>query len=485
MRAENSPMKAKSASAPVLCVDLDGTLLATDMLWESVLRLVKQRLHLLFALPFWLVRGRAHLKHRLAAHVSVDPTTLPFREDVVSFLAKEQKSGRKIVLVTAWDRQLVEPIVQHLGLFHDVIATDGIVNLAGAKKREALENRFGYHQFDYIGNTAADLSVCDSANASLLVESSRKTLTRAKRLASVQHIFHGKANRWAALVKALRYSQWSKNLLIFVPLLTSHKVFETALILNALTAFVAMSFCASSIYIINDFFDVEADRQHPKKKLRPFAAGTVSIPAGAAMAATMCLGGFVLGWLILPLQFIWLLLAYLALTISYSVLLKRKLVADVITLALLYTLRILIGGAAVDVHISPWLLAFSVFLFLSLAFVKRYGEIDTLGKSPDEEMPGRAYIAADKEWMRSMGSTSGYLSVLVFALYINGREVTILYQQPEMLWFACPALLYWVTRFWLLAARGKVDDDPLVFALKDRVSYAVAIAVLLSAVVAL
>jgi 4-hydroxybenzoate polyprenyltransferase/phosphoserine phosphatase len=480
MLAENSPMSAKQIDTPVLCVDLDGTLLATDMLWESVLRLAKTRFHLLLALPFWLIRGRSYLKRKLATYVRVSPATLPYRDEVVSFLAEERKRGRTLALVTASDREVAEPIAQHLGLFEYVFASDGAVNLAGAQKRDALERRFGYREFDYIGNSPADLPIWGSANAALLVEPSKKTLKKATHISSVQHVFSCKVNRLREIVKALRCHQWSKNILLFVPLLTSHKVFEGELILRTLIAFVAMSFCASSIYIINDFLDVEADRQHPRKRFRPFAAGTISIPAGTVLATLMCLGGFGLGSMILPHRFTWLLLAYITLTATYSLLLKSKIVADVLTLALLYTLRILIGGSAVNMPISPWLLAFSVFLFLSLAFLKRYGEIGVLKKPTGVEIPGRGYIADDKEWMRTMGGTSGYLSILVLVLYINSHEVMALYSRPEILWFACPPLLYWISRIWLLASRGKIDDDPLVFAAEDRVSYAVGILVIVA-----
>ena len=469
---------------PVLCVDLDGSLLATDMLWESMLLAVKSRPSLLLIFPFWLLRGKAYLKRKIAERVKVNAAALPYRSDILSFLVREKKAGRKIVLTTASDMSLVLPIAQHIGVFDDVIASDGRLNLKGTVKQKILEDRYGRKQFDYLGDSAADLAVWESANAALLVEPSNGTLKRALRIATVERVFHGKVNPLLAVVKALRCNQWSKNLLIFVPLLTSHEISELGLVVKAVIAFVAMCFCASSIYIINDFLDVEADRQHPKKRFRPFAAGTLSIPAGAGLAAVMCLGGLVLGWQMLPLRFTGLLLAYLMLTVSYSMLLKRKIVADVVTLALLYTFRILIGGAALGVVISAWLLAFAMFLFLSLAFVKRYGEIGVVHRRSDEEVPGRGYIAEDKVWMSNMGGASGYLAILVFALYINSPDVAVRYRHPEVFWFACPPLLYWINRIWLLASRGKIDDDPLVFTATDRVSYAVGLLVAIAIVAA-
>lgn len=475
-----------NSQIPVLCVDLDGSLLATDLLWESMLLAVKSRPSLLLAFPFWLLRGKAYLKRRIAERINVNASTLPYRSDVLSFLEEEKKTGRKIVLTTASDLRLVQPIAQYLRVFDDVIASNDGVNLKGAVKKRILEDRFGRRQFDYLGDSAADLAVWESANAALLVEPSRSTLKRATRISTIQRVFRYKVSRLRAVFKALRCNQWCKNLLIFVPLLTSHEVFELGLLIKALIGFVAMSSCASSIYIINDFLDIEADRQHPRKRLRPFAAGTLSIPVGAVLTVVLCLGGLGLAWVALPPICTVTLVVYLALTVSYSVLLKRKIVADVISLALSYTLRILMGGAAVGVEISAWLLAFSLFLFLSLAFVKRYGEIGVMNnRRGDNEVPGRAYIADDKAWMSNMGGTSGYLAILVFALYINSDDVTVLFRHPHLLWLACPPLLYWISRIWLLCSRGKIDDDPLVFTAKDRVSYAVGLMVILVLVVAL
>jgi len=477
--------KTRGTESATLCVDLDGTLVATDMLWESVLLLIKQNPVILFVLPLWLIQGRAVFKRQVAKRVKIHASSLPYNQQVVAYLVEERKKGRKIVLATASDRDLVEPIVNHLGIFDEVVASDGAVNLKSASKRKILEDRFGYRQFDYVGNSAADLAVWKSARFALLVDPPRGTLRQARRISSVAHVFQRRSSSIGGLLKVLRFHQWSKNLLLFVPLITAHRIFEFQSIFQVLYGFAAMSLCASSIYIVNDLLDIDADRAHPRKRLRPFAAGTLSIPVGIVFVFLLSVSGIALGFVLLPPLFTALLLGYLAVTVSYSLLLKHKVVADVITLALLYTLRILIGGAAVSITISPWLLGFSVFLFMSLAFVKRYGEIDVLKKSAVEEIPGRAYFIEDKEWMRSTGTTSGYLAILVLALYISSNEVSSLYHYPHLLWLACPPLLYWISRIWLLAARAKVDDDPLVFAMKDRVSYGVAILVTLALTLAL
>jgi 4-hydroxybenzoate polyprenyltransferase len=269
-------------------------------------------------------------------------------------------------------------------------------------------------------------------------------------------------------LRAMRPHQWAKNLLLFVPLVTSHQVGKPSALARAFAAFIAFSVSASAVYVINDLLDVEADRRHPTKRLRPFASGALTRREGVVMATLLMTIGLALS-LWLPWSFVLLLMLYLALTTSYSAYLKRKFVVDVITLAGLYTLRILAGGAAEGIVISSWLMAFSVFFFLSLAFVKRYTEIDAMAE--EGHLEGRGYRTSDLDLIRSMGPTSGYMSVVVLCLYINSREVTELYGHPEGLWLLCPVLLYWVSRIWFIASRRELDSDPVLFAVRDRISY--------------
>jgi 4-hydroxybenzoate polyprenyltransferase len=470
MAARSVATAAARRDPPVLCVDLDGTLVRTDLLWESLLLVLKREPWVLLLLPLWLLRGgRAHVKERIARRVAVDAAVLPYHEELLAFLQAEHAAGRRLVLATATHRRLAEPVADHLGLFDEVIATAGVANLAGAAKGRALAARFGAGGFDYVGNSHADVAVWRAARQALVVAPSRGLLTRARAAAPVGRIFPGRPGRVRALVAALRLHQWVKNILIFVPLATSHTFTDPARVGAALWAFLAFGVCASGVYVLNDLLDLAMDRRHPRKRRRPFAAGMLPIPVGVALVPTLFAVAFTLSLLTLPLGFTGILAAYLAVTTAYTFWLKRLEVLDVIVLALLYTARVVGGAVAIGVVLSPWLSALSVFVFLSLAVLKRYAELGVVG-----ETLGRGYVAGDRAWLGQVGVTSGYLAVLVFALYIYGDGVRALYGRPEILWLACPALLYWITRLWFLAQRGRVDDDPVVFAGRDRVSWVVA-----------
>lgn len=452
---------------------MDGTLLATDVLWESLLVLLKNKPLQIFSLPLWLSKGKAHFKRELARRVKPNPATLPCRESVMAFLREEKESGREIVLATASDHLVAQSVADHLGIFSAVHASDGRVNLSGAHKRRALEQHYGNKGFDYIGNSAVDLPIWQAANQALLVHPSSRLLKKARRVSPVRRVFSSQARPFSVFLKALRVSQWVKNILVFVPLLMAHKIAETALTLQALCAFVVFSLCASSVYIVNDLLDLESDRQHPRKKHRPFAAGTLAIKTGVLLAPLLLACSFAISFIFLPLLFTALLALYLVLTTAYSFYLKRLLFVDVLILAGLYTLRVLAGGIAVEVYISPWLLAFSSFFFLNLAVVKRYAELRMVQERKQAHSSGRGYLVGDNELLRSLGPAAGYLSVLVLTLYINSKEVTVLYEHPTVLWLIAPFLLYWITRIWFKAHRGQMDDDPIVFAVKDPTSYAV------------
>ncbi len=284
----------------------------------------------------------------------------------------------------------------------------------------------------------------------------------------------GKAGRVAPVLRALRAHQWIKNLLVFVPVLMAHRVLDAPAMTAAACAFLAWCLCASSVYVVNDLLDLEADRRHPHKRRRPLASGALNKKTAAVLVPVLLLPGLALAFLLLPPLFGLALLLYLSLSTAYSLFLKRLPIVDVMVLAGLYTLRVLSGGIAAGVAVSPWLLAFSMFLFLSLAFVKRYTELRmTAADDAHGETSRRGYAREDMELLKSFGTSSGYLSVLVLALYINqSREVTLLYRSPWALWLIGPCLLYWVTRVWLLASRGRMHDDPVVFTVKDPVSYA-------------
>lgn len=459
-----------------LCVDLDGTLVATDVLWESVVRLLRTRPGFLFLLPVWACRGRAFLKGQVAQRVELEPATLPYRQDVLAFLRHEKQTGRRIYLATAADRRVAQPIADYLGLFDGMIASDGHRNRRAEAKVEAVRECIGDVDFDYIGNSRADLPVWRAATEALAVNPSRAVLNRLNGIRPPQRVFDDRGTRASGrdLLKALRPHNWSKNLLLAVPLAMSHQLGAWGLWWPLLVAFVAFGLCASATYIVNDIFDVETDRRHPLKRHRPFASGRVSVPLGLVTAAVLLPAGFLLAALVLPPQFVGLLGVYVVATLIYTMWLRRILLLDVIALAGLYTLRILAGGSAVDVVLSEWLLAFATFLFFSLALAKRYAELAMLAREGGDTASGRGYAVEDIQTVATAGISSGLLSVLVFSLYINESETaTALYPSKEFLWLICPLLLYWVMRIWFIARRGQLREDPIVFTLKDPVSYVV------------
>lgn len=470
-------------ASPVLCVDLDGSLLATDILWESILVLLKKQPWMFFVFPLWIAKGKAYFKRQVSSQVKLNAANLPFRQDVLKYLYEEKKRGRDIVLATASDLEAAQEIAQHLNLFDKVIASEGVTNLSGHNKRKVLEENFSENGFEYIGNGTVDLPIWQVAKGALIVQPTKRLLKKAGRTASVARIFTVPQNRLQAVFKAMRPHQWVKNLLIFVPLVMAHKVADITLFIKSCYAFAAFSLCASSVYLLNDLLDLDSDRQHPKKKLRPFAAGTLPIPVGIFAVPTMLLVSFFFAYWALPLMFLALLGCYFIVTTLYSVYFKRIAILDILILAGLYSFRVLAGGVAVDVKISAWLLAFSMFLFLSLAIVKRYTELAMLELNGKKNTAGRGYRLDDMQVLQSMGTASGYLSVLVLALYINSQEVTVLYNHPMVLWLICPLLLYWITRMWFLANRGEIEDDPIVSTIKDPFSYGIgaAIAILLAA----
>ncbi|NOJ78119.1 UbiA family prenyltransferase [Myxococcus xanthus] len=454
-----------------LAVDLDGTLVRTDTLHENLLVLFKRAPWLLFLAPLWVLKGKAFFKAEVARRAALDAASLPYHEELLAYLHEEKTRGRRLVLATAADRRIAEAVAAHLGLFSDVVASEATVNLSGERKLAKLKELLG--TFDYAGNDAVDLPLWRECRRIVVVHAPAGVLKQAQGLGrGVHRVFERPATRLRTWVKALRVHQWAKNALVFVPLLAAHKGTEPDKLVQALLAFTAFSLCASSVYVLNDLLDLDSDRRHPTKKQRPFAACTLPVSTGVMLAPVLLLAGAAV-CLLLPPAFSALLGTYYVLTLAYSLRLKQVVMLDVLVLAGLYTVRIFGGALAVDVPTSSWLMMFSMFLFLSLALVKRLSEVRRLRQSNETSAHGRGYLAQDYEQLASLGAASGQVSVLVLALYITSDEVTALYAHPERLWLICPVMLYWVGRVWLLAHRGLVNEDPLVFALRDRVSYAV------------
>jgi 4-hydroxybenzoate polyprenyltransferase len=462
---------AAASPSPPLCVDLDGTLTPVDTLHEMLLALVRQAPAALLSLPLWLSGGKARLKREVATRIRFDAAQLPLNMQLLEWLKAEHERGRRLVLATAADSLVAEAIAVRVGLFDDVIASDGKRNLSAGTKRAALIERFGERGFDYVGNEPADEPVWQASRKAIVVGSPRQ-VERARRIADVDRVFPAAAAGPTVWIKAMRLHQWVKNILIFLPAVLAHRILVPAVLLDCAAAFVAFGLCASSVYLVNDLLDLAADRQHPRKCRRAFASGTLSAKYGLAAAFFLLCGGAGLaafvGW-----QFAAVLGGYYVLTWTYSLRLKRAALVDVMTLAGLYTIRIIAGAAATAIPLSFWLLAFSVFIFLSLGFVKRYTELDDARQSGKLSSHGRGYRATDLPLLMNLGIAAGYCTVVVMALYINSTDSQALYRHNKPLWLVCPLLLYWISRIWLLTTRGQMLDDPVVFALRDRLSLVV------------
>lgn len=459
-----------------LVVDLDGTLVHTDLLMESVFALARQNALLLFLLPVWLLRGKAHLKQQIAARVDIDASSLPYHAEFLDYLREQHASGRRLVLATAANEKFAHAISTNLGLFDDVLASDTAVNLCGGSKLERVRDLLGDGGFDYAANAKIDLALWEIAGEAVLVNPERGVRAAADRHNNVARVFDSRTgDGWKHYLEAMRLHQWLKNLLLFVPLVTAHQITDPAVVGQALTAFLAFGLCASSVYLLNDLLDLSDDRRHPTKRLRPFAAGTLPVVHGAVMIPLLLLAAFSIA-LVLPPAFLGVLAIYYTVTMAYSLKLKRHAPLDVLTLASLYTLRIIAGAAAISVEPSFWLLAFSMFLFLSLALVKRYTELWTMQQLQRTSSAGRGYRTADLETLSQFGTASGYMAVLVLALYVNSPTVQDLYTHPQLIWLLCPLLLYLVTRIWLLARRDELHEDPVIFVIRDRHSLALAAA---------
>jgi len=462
-----SPETAVSAP-PTLVVDLDGTLIASDTLHEAVARALHRNPFLLLRslVTFAARRDKAQLKKDvLTAGGLPSVASLPFRDVVLDCIARAREAGADVILATGAHKSIADAVAEHLGGFSAVLATED-VNLTGTRKLDRIRQHLGEKPFDYIGDSAADLPIWAAASTAIVVAPSR-SLARRLALQSPASVTLAvsQTSRFGAVVKQLRLRQWSKNVLVFVPLVTSHRLLDVSLFVRSLLTLLAFSFVASAIYVINDLIDIEADRLHPLKRARPLASGAVSIRAASGLTALMAVAGMSLAsWL--GYELMATLGVYALLAVSYTFRLKRVLALDVVVLATLYCIRVIAGGVAIGVDLSPWLLATMIFEFFGLAMVKRSIELRRMV----DRVPGRGYRASDRASVRILGIGSTLLGVMVFALYVQDPGIARLYPQQRLLWLAVPLLLYWSARLWLLEDRGEIDDDPLIFVLKDRVS---------------
>ena len=458
-----------------LCVDLDGTLVKTDTLLEAAVLLLKRNPLYFFIMPFWLFQGKAFLKYQIARRVKINVSSLPFNNEFLSFLREEHASGRTLILTTASNSIIANQIAEHLGIFDSVIASDGKSNLKGQSKLKVLLERYGELGFDYAADCYADIPIWQHSRHAILVAPARYLTSRIRKIVSISKVFDNNTNSVRIFFEAIRVHQWVKNLLIFAPVIASHQVTSPMYVLKCFYAFVVFCFCSSSAYLLNDLLDLESDRKNPTKKFRPLASGDLPLFVGMVGIPLLLILSLLMSSLLLS-DFTIVVICYFIITLIYSLYLKRKVIVDVLVLAFLYTFRIVAGHMATDVAYSAWLIAFAMFIFLSLAFLKRFSELAELTSQNKDKSEGRGYISADTGLILHMGITSGYLSILILALYINSKEVVNLYKNPMLLWALCPVLIYWVGYVWFQAYRGNMNEDPIIFALKDKVSYLIACA---------
>ena len=454
---------------PVLAVDLDKTLIRSDVLYESFWDCASKDLWKLLHVLGSLAAGKAQFKESLARNNAIDPAALAYNDNVVDYIRNWRQQGGKAVLVTATDQSIANATADHLGLFDEVYGSDGMRNLKGSTKAGFLVERYGAGNYDYIGDAHADIPVWNSARRAITVGLSQKERGRVHSLSGeVMHLCDQEHSSRAYL-KAIRPHQWSKNILVFLPLIAAHEASIDSW-LDAFFAFICFSLVASSVYVLNDLLDLASDRLHPRKRNRPFASGMIPLQHGTFMVPGLLLSGLLFGLLVQRAEFLLVMALYYATTMLYSIYLKRKLIVDICALAGLYSLRIFAGSAATGLPISEWLLAFSIFLFFSLAAVKRQGELVDVVNSGRGKANGRGYQGDDQLIVSMMALSSGYIAALVMALYLDSPEVQELYTHPTRLWGICLILLYWVSRMVMMAHRGIMDDDPIVFAVRDRVS---------------
>jgi 4-hydroxybenzoate polyprenyltransferase len=467
-----------------LCVDLDGTLVKSDTLVDSLLILLRKRPLLFVRAMLRITHGRAAVKEFVTQAIALDVGGLPYNRKVLRYLEEEHRNGRPLYLVTGADGHLAIRVAEHLRIFAGVLASDGETNLTGARKLAGLRAHFGSAVYDYIGNDTPDLPLLVESGRPMVANPSYRLRLRLRARGIEPSLeFEERRGLFASIFKVMRPHQWTKNLLMFLPLLLAHNIRFKG-VLSELFALACFCLAASATYMINDLLDIEVDRLHPSKKFRPFASGDLSAVTGFCLIAVFLVLGFV-GGTLLPTRFLAWLAIYIVMTLAYSLFLKRVAIVDVLMLSGLYLTRIEAGGAATRTLLSNWMVGFSIFLFLALAFVKRFAELENLRSRAVAPRNDRGYQIADLEQLRAFGTSSSYAAVVIFAIYINGRDVMALYHHPSVLWLIVPLQILWLSRVWLFASRGKLDEDPVIFALTDRLSLLIGAVVAVVAICAL
>ena len=474
-----TPLHAAPAAALLpLCVDLDGTVVRSDTLLEDIFSLpLNHRLLWCFA---GLLSGRAVFKKRIAQHSTLNASLLPYNAKLLAYLREQKAAGRSLILVTAADTITAQKVAEHLDLFDEVIASDGVENVKGRAKARILSARFGEKGFAYAGNSSSDVPVWRAAGSAVIVNAPRHVAAAARDSAIVEAEIAERPALLPALLRAMRPHQWVKNLLVFVPIVTAHALRDVSGWSHTIPAFLAFSATASGIYLLNDLSDLSADRTHPRKSARPFASGEIPLHVGLFIAVLLLGAGASLAVLanILPI-----ILIYALMSVAYTAKLKTMPLVDVFMLAGLYTIRLFGGGRASGHAVSFWLLAFSNFLFLGLALIKRVAELKAIGPQ-GSSTARRGYRLEDIPILQMFGCGSALAASLVLALFIESEAIVERYATPGILWGLVPLILFWQFRLWLATTRGNMRDDPIVYAAGDWVTWlvcAASLAVLLAA----
>lgn len=461
----------------ILAVDLDGTLIKTDILHETFWSAFSKNWKTTYKVIPALFKGKANLKNYLNNFSEINIRTLPFNKSVIEYVKKFKERGGRTALVTASNINIAKNIADHLGIFDEVYGSSSTSNLSGRKKLELLTSKYGKKKFSYMGNSSVDLIIWKYAFKAISVNASSVLKKACNSInPNTEHLrINSSYNSIEIYIKALRVHQWLKNFLVFLPMFASHKI-TVPYFLESLIAFISFSLISSSVYVLNDLLDLNADRAHPRKKERPFASGSIPISYCIIIIPFCFLLGIATTFFINK-SFLIIILIYYILTAAYSLFLKRKVIIDIFTLASLYTTRIIAGGAATQIEISFWLLGFSIFIFLSLAAVKRQAELVDLGKRGILKSIGRGYCVNDLKKINFIAILSGFISVLIIGMYTRSTEVLLLYPNPYILWGVCCILSYWLIKMIIVSYRGEMDDDPIVFAVNDRMSQILFIAI--------
>lgn len=459
----------------LLFVDLDGTLIRSDLFFESILIFLKQKPFNFLQLIVWLIKGRSIAKTMVARNVDLEVENLPYETELIEYIKLKRTQGCQVILATASHWFYARKVAAHLGLFDEVMATNAKYNLKSTKKLKKIRKRANGEPFAYAGDSVADRPIWKAATANIHVNAKKSDIDLSVSQNKLEKVINSRPSTIKYFIKGMRIHQYAKNALIFVPLITSHSYSDAALVLAVLLGFICFSLCASGVYFLNDLLDLTADRQHPTKRNRPLASGNLSLIAGVIGSLCLPVLAFCIAFLFLPFNFVIILAIYFIITNFYSFYLKRLSTADVIALAVLFTLRVIAGAAAIGVVPSSWLLAFSVFVFVSLAYLKRYIEVSAMSKEKGKA-EGRGYAYADSESIFTLGVSNSTASILVLALYISSSDISTHYPSPQILWLLCLLMLFWTNRLWIGARRGKINDDPVLFALKDSVSRLILIA---------